>query len=51
MIPVAVLPGTKKSDFTILHKCEKCGAERKNRLAPDDDMSVLFQLSKRKMYG
>lgn len=29
-------------DFVILHKCQKCGIERKNRTAKDDDLSVIL---------
>ena len=29
----------------ILHRCETCGFERRNRLAPDDDMNALIRLA------
>lgn len=32
-------------EFTILHKCQKCGFERKNRVAGDDKTELLSQIS------
>lgn len=51
IVPVGILPGNKKSTFIVLFKCEKCKKESKNRLAPDDDLDVLFTLSKKEIYG
>jgi len=30
-----------KKGFIILHRCEKCGIEKRNKAAPDDDLSVV----------
>jgi hypothetical protein len=44
MAPVAV--GTKaRGEFTILHRCEKCGFERLNRVAGDDNSELLNKIS------
>lgn len=51
MKPISVLKGNKKSDFVILFQCEKCQKKRKNRMAPDDNISVLFTLSHKEIYG
>jgi hypothetical protein len=47
----AVLPGTKKTDYVLLHVCEKCGKETKNRMADDDEMNILIEFSERQIYG
>ena len=33
---------TGKKGFIILHKCQKCGIVKRNKAAPDDDLSVVF---------
>lgn len=45
MEPVAILQ--KNGEFIILHKCKKCGFERKNKLADNDDMEKFFKLSQK----
>ena len=47
--PVKVLPDAKKG-YIIVHRCEKCGAIRRNRAAHDakvqpDDISLLIKLT------
>ena len=47
--PVKVLPDAKKG-YIIVHKCEKCGAIRRNKAAHDakvqpDSMSLLIKLT------
>jgi rubrerythrin len=32
-------------EYSIIHVCEKCGHEKKNRVAPDDDFNVLAKIS------
>ena len=44
MRPVRSEPDPKKG-FIIIHKCEKCGAERRNKAAKDDDMKKLIRLT------
>ena len=34
-----------KKGFIIIHKCEKCGALRRNKAAKDDDMNLLIELT------
>jgi len=41
MLPREVLWGGKKSDFTIVHECQLCGHQQRNRSAGDDDNAVL----------
>ena len=45
MEPVAILQ--KNGDFVILHKCKKCGFERKNKVEENDDFDKLIELSKK----
>ncbi|MDR1498768.1 MAG: RNHCP domain-containing protein [Rickettsiales bacterium] len=45
MEPVAILQ--KDGEFIILHRCQKCGFERKNRVTEDDDKNKLFELAKK----
>jgi len=34
-----------KKGFIIIHKCEKCGALRRNKAAKDDNMDLLIKLT------
>lgn len=34
----------KKEEQVIIHKCVKCGFEKKNKVAKDDDFDVLIKL-------
>jgi len=44
MKPIGVF--TRKSgEFVLVHKCEKCGFERYNRIAGDDDFDLVTKLS------
>lgn len=44
MEPIGV---TTKSggEFTLIHKCTKCGFQRLNRIAGDDNIDLLTQIS------
>ena len=42
MKPIDILQ--KNGEFIILHKCEKCGFERKNKVAEEDNRSELFRI-------
>lgn len=42
MRPIEILQ--KNGEFIILHKCLKCGFERKNKLNEKDDMDSFFKL-------
>ena len=44
MRPVHSEPDPKKG-FIITHVCEKCGAERRNKAAADDDRVLLIKLT------
>ena len=44
MKPVAILQ--KNGEFVLLHRCLKCGFERKNKLSESDDREEFFKLSK-----
>lgn len=35
----------KTGEFVLVHKCEKCGFERYNRIAGDDDFDLVTNLS------
>ena len=45
MKPVAILQ--KNGEFILLHRCVKCGFERKNKLSDKDDREEFFKLSKK----
>ena len=34
-----------KKGYVIVHKCKKCGAIRKNKVAKDDNMELIIELS------
>lgn len=44
MAPVAVTTKSR-GEFTILHRCQICGFERLNRIAGDDNVELLTNLS------
>lgn len=44
MKPIGVLK--TKGDFSIIQQCQKCGFEKKNKLAPEDDFDEVVRLSK-----
>jgi len=35
----------KNGEFVILHRCVKCGFERKNKVATNDNWDVIVKLS------
>lgn len=37
----------KNGDFIILHKCLKCGFERKNKVQENDDINKIIEISKK----
>lgn len=43
MVPVGL--EIKGGAYTIVHRCERCGHERRNRTGPDDDMDAVIRLS------
>lgn len=36
----------ERGDWHVLHQCQQCGVQKKNRLSPDDDRAYLAQLMK-----
>ncbi len=36
----------KNGEFVILHKCIKCGFERKNKVQENDDINKIIEISK-----
>ena len=43
MKPIGILQ--KNGNFIILHKCEKCGFERKNKVQEIDDYNKIVEIS------
>jgi hypothetical protein len=35
----------KNGDYIILHRCEKCGFEKRNKTVREDDLDVIITLS------
>ena len=33
----------ERGEFVLVHRCVACGAVRRNRTAPDDDLDVLLR--------
>ena len=34
-------------EYVIIHKCQRCKAERKNKTAKDDDMDLVISIAKK----
>ena len=45
MVPLRVEPF--EGSFKILHRCVRCGHEKKNRTAPEDDFNALLQITEK----
>ena len=45
MIPISILG--QFPDMKILHRCEKCGVTKKNKIALDDDFKSIIKISKK----
>jgi hypothetical protein len=43
MEPVAL--ELKGHDYILLHRCQRCGFNKKNKVSPDDNRDVLIKLS------
>lgn len=35
----------KRGEYTIIHKCEKCGTEKKNKASEEDNFEKILKLS------
>ncbi len=46
MKPVDILQ--KNGEFVILHKCQKCGFERKNKVNENDDYKKIIEIASNK---
>jgi hypothetical protein len=44
MEPIGVTT-RRTGEYVLLHKCQKCGFERLNRVAGDDDTELLTKIS------
>jgi hypothetical protein len=44
MEPVSV--ETKRGDYILLHRCVKCGFERRNKTTSDDDFEAILNISR-----
>ncbi len=47
--PIDVELNSKKG-YMIVFKCEKCGAIRKNKVAEDDNMELVYKIVEKKQY-
>ena len=45
--PIDIEINSKKG-YVIIYKCKKCGAIRKNKMANDDNMEVVYSIMKNK---
>jgi len=36
---------SKKGEYVITHKCQKCGHVKKNKISPDDDFKKVIEIS------
>src|SRR3989338_1531096 len=48
LMPAVAAEGTDPDTLDLTHVCQICGKHIRNRLAPDDDKSVIFALMKAK---
>ncbi|HSQ98004.1 MAG TPA: RNHCP domain-containing protein [Rickettsiales bacterium] len=46
MKPIEILQ--KNGEFVILHKCEKCGFEKKNKVSEKDNIKEIIKISNSK---
>jgi hypothetical protein len=46
-----VLPGNRKTTYVLLHVCETCGKERKNRMADDDNFEKILSFMEKLQKG
>ena len=47
LVPIDIEINSKKG-YVVIYKCKKCGAIRKNILAKDDDMEVVYEIMRNK---
>ena len=43
--PIGLENKSGKKGYSIIFRCQKCGAIRKNKVAEDDNMDLIIQLS------
>jgi RNase P subunit RPR2 len=39
----------KANEFMLVHKCEKCGFEKRNRLEENDNFEVIKEVAKKSL--
>ena len=49
MEPVSI--EQKRGEFVIIHRCQKCGHEKRNKTAPDDNMDKIIHISSHGVTG
>ena len=47
--PIGIEINSKKG-YVIVFKCMKCGQIRKNKVAEDDNMDLIYEIAKRNQY-
>lgn len=45
MKPIGITQSGKKG-YIVLHECAKCGVKIRNKIAPDDNMNAVIELSR-----
>ncbi len=41
-----ILVETNHGKYVLVHKCQKCGTEKRNKTSENDDMEAVIKLSK-----
>ena len=49
MMQPTALEGATGSGYMILHKCTKCGFERRNKVAEDDEEDAILKLAENRL--
>lgn len=48
LMPATSYEGTDPDKLDLVHKCEKCGKTIRNKLAPDDDKTIVFKIKEQR---
>ncbi len=38
----------KDGEYVLIHRCQKCGFERRNKVSKDDDFEAILQIARQK---
>lgn len=49
--PIGIIYNTKKGCYQIVYKCEKCGMEKRNVVAEDDNQEEIIKLMQKGSLG